>query len=40
MRKLIIISLTLILTLTPFVANSQDALPYLDVKMTECIFNT
>ena len=39
MRKLIIISLITILTLTPFTASSQDALPYLDVKMTECVFD-
>ena len=39
MRKLIIISLTLILTLTPFVASSQDALPFIDLKTTECVFN-
>lgn len=37
MRKLIIISLTLILTLTPFVASSQDALPFIDLKTTECV---
>ena len=39
MRKLIIISLTLILTLTPSVASSQDALPFIDLKTTECVFN-
>ncbi len=39
MQKLITISLILILTLTPSLVNSQDALPFIDLKMTECVFD-
>lgn len=39
MRKLIMISLILILTLTPSIVNSQDALPFIDLKTTECVFD-
>lgn len=39
MRKLITISLIVIVVLTPSLLHSQDALPFLDLKMTECVFD-